>query len=153
MTDRTDDRHLIESRIESEQVFDGKLLHVRRDTVRLPDGGTATREYIVHPGAVLMVPALDAGRYVLERQFRYPNGRVFLEFPAGKVDVGESTLDTGKTRTRRRGRLHGARLDASRHRASGISYSNEFDRVVAGRRIDARRVTGWTRTSTWNWSR
>jgi len=96
MTDENDDRHLIETRIASEQVFDGKLLHVRRDTVRLPDGGTATREYIVHPGAVLMVPAQDGDRYVLERQFRYPSGRVFIEFPAGKIDAGESPLDTAK---------------------------------------------------------
>jgi ADP-ribose pyrophosphatase len=51
-------------------VFEGKLLHVRSDRVRLPDGGEATREYIVHPGAVLIVPVLDDGRLVVERQFR-----------------------------------------------------------------------------------
>jgi ADP-ribose pyrophosphatase len=84
--------HLVETRIDSEEVWRGKLLDVRRDTVALPDGGTATREYIVHPGAVAVVPLLDDGRLVMERQFRYPLGRVLLEFPAGKIDPGESTL-------------------------------------------------------------
>ncbi len=88
----TDDRHLIETRVDSEALFDGVLLHARRDRVRLPDGGSAVREYIVHPGAAMVVPCLDDGRYVMERQFRYPLGRVFLEFPAGKLDPGEDPL-------------------------------------------------------------
>ncbi|MEP7180994.1 MAG: NUDIX hydrolase [Betaproteobacteria bacterium] len=90
------DAHLVETRVSSEQVYRGKLLDVRRDVVRLPDGKTATREYIVHPGAVLVVPVLDDGRLVVERQFRYPLGCVMLEFPAGKIDPGESPLVTGK---------------------------------------------------------
>jgi ADP-ribose diphosphatase len=68
---------------------------VRCDSVRLPDGSLATREYIVHPGAVLVVPVLPDGRLVVERQFRYPLQRVFVEFPAGKLDPGESALATG----------------------------------------------------------
>jgi ADP-ribose pyrophosphatase len=91
-----DDAHLVETRISSERVFDGKLLHVRRDEVGLPDGGTATREYIVHPGAVLVVPVLDDGRLVVERQFRYPLNRVMIEFPAGKLDPGEEPLATAQ---------------------------------------------------------
>ena len=87
-----DDEHLREDLLQSEQVFRGKLLDVRRDHVRLPNGETATREYIVHPGAVMIIPMLDDGRLVIERQFRYPLGRVMLEFPAGKIDSGESTL-------------------------------------------------------------
>ena len=90
------DVSLAETRLGGEMVFDGKLLHVRRDRVRLPDGGEATREYIVHPGAVLIVPRLDDGRYVLERQFRYPLQRVFIEFPAGKIDAGEAPLATAQ---------------------------------------------------------
>ena len=70
----------------------GNFLEVRRDDVRLPDGSQATREYVVHPGAVAIVPLLDDGRLVLERQFRYPVGKVLLEFPAGKIDPGEDTL-------------------------------------------------------------
>ncbi|CAG0963294.1 ADP-ribose pyrophosphatase [Burkholderiales bacterium] len=90
------DAHLVETKLDSEAVFDGALLHVRRDTVRLPTGRTATREYVVHPGAVLIAPRLPDGRWIVERQFRYPVGRVFLEFPAGKRDPGESALDTGR---------------------------------------------------------
>lgn len=90
MTDR--DAGLIERRIAAQQVYQGKLLDVRCDSVSLPDGAPATREYIVHPGAVMVVPLLDDGRLLMERQFRYPVGQVLLEFPAGKIDAGETTL-------------------------------------------------------------
>lgn len=90
------DGHLLEETVSSEQVYRGKLLDVRRDQVRLPDGTVTTREYIVHPGAVLMVPVLADGRLVVERQYRYANRRVFLEFPAGKLDPGEDALTTAK---------------------------------------------------------
>lgn len=95
-TGKRDDDHLIEHTVSSAQVFEGKLLDVRRDVVRLPDGSTATREYIVHNGAVLMVPVLPDGRLVVERQYRYANRRVFIEFPAGKLDPGEDALTTAK---------------------------------------------------------
>ena len=85
-----DDPHLVETGIASDIVFAGELLEVRSDRVRLPDGGEATREFVVHPGAVLVVPVLADGRLVLERQFRYPVRRVMLEFPAGKIDAGET---------------------------------------------------------------
>ena len=81
-------------------MFDGALLHVRRDCVRLPNGAAATREYVVHPGAVLMLPILADGRLVLERQFRYPVDRVMLEFPAGKIDPNETPLATAKRELR-----------------------------------------------------
>jgi ADP-ribose pyrophosphatase len=88
------DANLIETRIASEDVFDGKLLHVKRDTVRLPDGETATREYIAHPGAVMIIPRLPDGKLLMERQFRYPLARIFIEFPAGKIDPGEEPSAT-----------------------------------------------------------
>jgi ADP-ribose pyrophosphatase len=91
---RSGDGHLVETRIASEDVFDGKLLHVKRDTVRLPDGKTATREYIAHPGAVMIIPRLPDGTLIMERQFRYPLGRIFIEFPAGKIDPGEDPATT-----------------------------------------------------------
>ncbi len=91
---RSGDSHLVETRIASEDVFDGKLLHVKRDTVRLPDGKTATREYIAHPGAVMIIPRLPDGKLVMERQFRYPLARIFIEFPAGKIDPGEDPATT-----------------------------------------------------------
>ena len=81
-------------------MFDGALLQVRRDRVRLPNGAAATREYVVHPGAVLIVPILADGRLVLERQFRYPVGRVMLEFPAGKIDPQEAPLATAQRELR-----------------------------------------------------
>ncbi len=92
--------HLVESKVDSEVVFDGKLLHVRRDTVRLADGTLATREYVVHPGAALVVPVLPDGRLVVERQYRYPLDRVMIEFPAGKLDPGETPLDTARRELR-----------------------------------------------------
>lgn len=84
------DEHLIEHKVSGVQVYAGHFLDVRCDQVHTPDGGSATREYIVHPGAVMVVPVLDDGRLVMERQFRYPLGRVMLEFPAGKLDPGET---------------------------------------------------------------
>jgi len=90
-----EDDPLAERRIDGEQVYRGALLDVRRDRVSTPDGGEAVREYVVHPGAVLVVPVHDDGRMIVERQFRYPHNRRFLEFPAGKLDPGESPLETG----------------------------------------------------------
>ena len=90
------DRHLTETMVASDVVFDGVLLHIRRDTVRLPDGSLAQREFVVHPGAALVVPVLADGDLVAVRQFRYPVGEVFLEFPAGKIDPPESALATAR---------------------------------------------------------
>jgi ADP-ribose pyrophosphatase len=86
------DSHLTETLVSAEQVWQGRFLDVRCDTVALPDGVQATREYIVHPGAVMVLPLLPDGRMVMERQFRYPIGRTMLEFPAGKIDAGEAPL-------------------------------------------------------------
>lgn len=90
------DAHLIESEVDSETVFKGVLLEVRKDRVRLPNGKESVREYIVHPGAVVVLAYLDNGRLLFERQFRYPLRRVFLELPAGKIDEGESVIDTAR---------------------------------------------------------
>jgi len=89
-------KDLTEHFVSGEQVFDGDLLKVYRDKVRLPDGSTGGREYIRHPGAVAIVPLFDDGRVLLERQFRYPHRREFIEVPAGKVDPGEPHLETAK---------------------------------------------------------
>lgn len=125
-----DDNHLREHTRSSEEILKGKFLHAFRDTVTLPDGASATREYFVHPGAVMVIPLLqnDAGevRVVLERQFRSPIGQVMVEFPAGKLDAGETVQfcaqrelleETGYTATEwaRAGQMHPA-----------IAYSTEF---------------------------
>ena len=88
--------HLIETKISSEQVYQGSFLNILRDTVLLPNGKQATREYVVHPGAVVVIALLDDGRVVLERQHRYPVGRVMVEFPAGKLDAGENPQYCGQ---------------------------------------------------------
>jgi ADP-ribose pyrophosphatase len=86
------DKHLTESPISSELVYDGAFIKLRSDHVRLPDGTQAVREYLRHPGAVVIIPLFDDGRVVMERQFRYPNDQVFIEFPAGKLDYDEDPL-------------------------------------------------------------
>lgn len=91
-----DDRGLREEHVDSEVILEGRFLKARRDTVRLPDGVHATREFIVHPGAVAVLPILDDGRILLERQYRYPLRRVMLEVPAGKLDPGEEPWTCGR---------------------------------------------------------
>ena len=85
-----------ETTVSSEVVYDGIFLQVRRDRVRLHDGRETGREYIVHPGASVMVPLFDDGRILVERQYRYPLRRTFIEMPAGKIDPGETPLQTAR---------------------------------------------------------
>jgi ADP-ribose pyrophosphatase len=89
-------KNLEESPIASETVYRGGFLEVKRDRVRLPDGSESAREYVVHPGAAVMVPLLDDGRILIERQYRYPLRTVFVEVPAGKRDPGESFIQTAR---------------------------------------------------------
>jgi len=78
--------NLTEVQTDSQVVFDGVILHVRKDTVRLPNGNPATREVIRHVGAVGVIPVTNDGKVIIERQFRYPLDRVITEIPAGKLD-------------------------------------------------------------------
>lgn len=94
------DAQLTETRIEGEEVYAGRLLHVQRDVVRLPNGREGVREYIRHPGAAVVVPLFDDDRVLLERQFRYPHGRVMIELPAGKLEPGEPALQTAQRELR-----------------------------------------------------
>lgn len=90
------DLHLIEQQVDSDLAYDGYFLKVQRDTVSLPDGKQAQREYIKHPGAVVILPVFDDGSILLERQFRYPLQQVFIEFPAGKIDPNEDPLNCAR---------------------------------------------------------
>lgn len=90
------DQHLKEEQVASELAYDGSFLKVNKDIVLLPDGKQTHREYIRHPGAVVILPVFDDGTILLERQFRYPLSQVFIEFPAGKIDADEATLDCAK---------------------------------------------------------
>jgi ADP-ribose pyrophosphatase len=87
---------LKETCLESALVYEGDFLHVKKDSVRLPDGAITSREYITHPGAVAVLAILDNGNLVMERQFRYPLQREFIELPAGKIDNGEDILRTAQ---------------------------------------------------------
>lgn len=120
------DDHLREHPAGGRVLHRGGFLELRRDDVRLPDGSTATREYVVHPGAVAVVPLLDDGRVVLERQYRYPVRRVLLEIPAGKIDPGETPFacarrelreETGYEATEwaRAGTIHNAAAYSTEH--------------------------------------
>lgn len=90
------DEALTETELDAETVYKGGFFNVQKDRVRLPNGGVSTREYIRHPGAVVILPLFDDGTVLLERQFRYPLKRVFIEFPAGKIDSGEAWLESAK---------------------------------------------------------
>jgi len=91
-----DKLNLEEHCISSATIADGGMLTVKRDQVRLPNGHESQREYVLHPGAVVVVPILPNGNIILERQFRYPLHQVFIELPAGKIDAGEHILVTGQ---------------------------------------------------------
>lgn len=87
---------LTETLISSQTIASGGMLTVKRDQVRLPNGNSSQREYVLHPGAVVVVPLLNNGNVILEKQFRYALNRVFIELPAGKIDAGEPILSTGQ---------------------------------------------------------
>jgi len=89
---KKDDKGLIETFVSKKTVWRGRAVNFDVDTVRLPDGKLATREYMSHPGAVGVVPFLDKDTVVLVRQYRHPVGEVTLELPAGKLDARESVL-------------------------------------------------------------
>jgi ADP-ribose pyrophosphatase len=131
------DAGLREDLISSERVFDGGFLHVNRDLVTLPDGSTTHREYIVHPGAVMVIPILDDGQLVMERQWRYPIGRAFVEFPAGKIDPGEPPLETAKRELLEETGYVAASLDYLCTINNAISYSTERIEFYVARGLTA----------------
>lgn len=92
--------HLAEIKTEGKLVYQGSFLQVEKDTVKLPNNHLTTREYIKHPGAVVILPVLDNGNILLERQYRYPLNQVFIELPAGKIDPGEDSLVCAKRELR-----------------------------------------------------
>lgn len=135
------DSHLIETKLSSQELFRGHFLHALRDSVLLPDGGVATREFVVHPGAVMIIPLIQQAdgslQVVLERQFRYPVGQVMIEFPAGKLDAGEDSFHCAQRELReetgysarewaRAGLLHPV-----------ISYSTEWIEIWFARGLSA----------------
>jgi ADP-ribose pyrophosphatase len=129
--------HQFERFVSGEQVFHGLLLDVRRDVVAMPDGSHATREYVVHPGAVVVVPILDDGRLVMERQYRYPVGRVMLEFPAGKLDAGEPPLTCGQRELIEETGYRAAEWASAGVLHNAVGYSTEVIHIVFARQLSA----------------
>ena len=94
-------KSLVETQIKRKEIFKGKVLHVVKDTVKLPNGEEATREFCLHVGAVCVIPLLSDGTVIMERQYRYAHSRVFLEIPAGKLDSkSEDPLEAAKRELR-----------------------------------------------------
>jgi len=120
------DLHLREERISGEDVYNGIFLHMKRDQVRLPDGGLAIREYLTHPGAVAILALLDDGRVVLERQFRYPIAKTCIEIPAGKLEIGEDRLLCAKRELAEETGYTAKKWSFIRRIHPVISYSTEF---------------------------
>lgn len=124
------DAHLIETKLKGQELFRGSFLHAFLDTVALPDGTQATREYVIHPGAVMIIPLLEMPgqplQLVMERQFRYPVQRVMIEFPAGKLDPQESTLQCAQRELYEETGYRAKRWARAGVMHPVISYSTEF---------------------------
>lgn len=125
-----------ETTLSSARILDGKLVKVNADRVRLPDGGESYREYVLHPGAVVIAAFVDAGTILLEHQYRYPVRRHFIELPAGKIDPGEPHATTA---SRELLEETGYSAREWKHAATmhmGIGYSNEVIELHIARGLD-----------------
>ncbi len=128
--------HLRETTLESISVWRGAFLDVRQDRVGLPDGTSARREYIVHPGAVMIVPLLDDGRVVVERQWRYPMKKAMLEFPAGKLEASEPVLSCAVRELAEETGYRAAEWARAGVTHNAIAYSDEIIEVWFARGLE-----------------
>ena len=121
------DKNLIEKKISGESVFDGVLLHVRKDEVELPNGHKSVREWIKHPGAASVIPLLPDNQIILVKQFRYPIGEVTLEVPAGKLDIeGEEPIECAKRELSEETGYTAGKLEKLTTIATTVGFSNEI---------------------------
>lgn len=128
-----DDKHLVEEFVERRDLLQGSFFKAVRDTVRLPDGHTATRDYILHPGAVMVVPLLDDGRVVLERQYRHPVREVLIELPAGKLDAGEDRLVCAQRELLEETGYSAREWAYAGKTALAVGYSDEYIHIYVAR--------------------
>ncbi|WP_182187897.1 NUDIX domain-containing protein [Pectinatus frisingensis] len=131
---------LIEKKLSSENVFDGNLLHVKKDVVTLPNGHTASREWIKHPGASAVIPYTDSGDIIMVRQYRYPVDKVTLEIPAGKLDSPqEDPFECAKRELSEETGYSANKYTKLTTIATTVGFSNEYihiylaEKLVAGK--------------------
>ena len=126
------DDKLIEKKVSSENVFDGVLLHVKKDVVELPNGHQAPREWIKHPGASAVIPLLPDGNIILVKQFRYPVNRVTIEIPAGKLDIeGEDPIICAQRELSEETGYTAGRIWKLTTIATTVGFSNEWIHLYA----------------------
>ena len=128
---------LTEHLLSSETIAAGGMLTVKRDQVRLPNGNISQREYVEHPGAVVVVPLLANGNVILEKQFRYAHHQVFIELPAGKIDAGEELLVTGQRELLEETGYTATEWIKLGHQHPCIGYSNEVIHMYLARGLSA----------------
>lgn len=121
-----DSEKLVEQKIRSEEIFNGRLLHVFRDKALMPDGSTSTREWIKHPGASAVLPVFENGDVMLVKQFRYPVSQIFYEVPAGKLDPDETPDNTAKRELKEEAGLVCQQYHYVGHFYPSIGYTDEI---------------------------
>ena len=135
------DKNLVEKKISSEPVFDGVLLHVRKDAVELPNGHKAVREWIEHPGASAIIPLLPDNQIILVRQFRYPVGQVTLEVPAGKLDkIGEDPVECAKRELSEETGYPAEKIWKLTTIATTVGFTNEYIHLYAASDLKAGKI-------------
>ena len=126
------DDKLIEKRISTENVFDGVLLHVKKDVVELPNGHQAPREWIKHQGASAVIPLFPNGDIILVKQFRYPINQVTIEIPAGKLDhEGENPLECAERELSEETGYTAGKIWKLTSIATTVGFSNEWIHIYA----------------------
>lgn len=125
-----------EKKVSSRAVYRGRMLAVNEDEVRLPDGNLALREYILHPGAAVILPLFDDSTVLIERQFRYPVGQHFYELPAGKLEANEPSLETAKRELLEETGYVAAEWRELSHLHPCIGYSNERIDFFLARKLE-----------------